>query len=115
MQILHQTKMLDAQKSEYLQKHAVFCVIFCNCVYNSKSYFCILLVKFPFLPLIICIQPYYLGFAYLGGARPSCADVTSPKHLLIAQDATFGVLLVVQELLEGFESILAVRGASDLL
>lgn len=47
MQILHQTKMLDAQKSEYLQKHAVFCVIFCNCVYNSKSYFCILRVKFP--------------------------------------------------------------------
>lgn len=52
---------------------------------------------------------------YLGGAGPACADVTSPKHLLIPQDATARVLLVVQELLEGAESILGVRGAGNLL
>lgn len=47
MQILHHNKVLDAQRSEYLLRCAVFCVIFCNCVYNSKSYLYILLVKFP--------------------------------------------------------------------
>lgn len=93
-----------------------FSVLFSVIVFLTQNHiFAFYLLNFLPRALIICIQPYYLGFAYLGGARPSCADVTSPKHLLIAQDATFGVLLVVQELLEGFESILAVRGASDLL
>lgn len=54
-------------------------------------------------------------YSYLGGAGPACADVTSPEHLLIAQDATVGVLLVVQELLEGVETVLGVRRARDLL
>lgn len=53
--------------------------------------------------------------SYLGGAGPAGADVTGPEHLLIAQDTTVGVLLVVQELLEGAESVLAVRGALNLL
>lgn len=53
--------------------------------------------------------------SYLGGAGPTCADVASPKHLLVAQDTTAGVLLVVQELLEGVESILGVQGAGHLL
>lgn len=34
-------------------------------------------------------------FSYLGGARSACANVTSPEHLLIAEDAASGVLLVV--------------------
>lgn len=53
--------------------------------------------------------------SYLGGAGPARADVTSPENLLVAQDATAGVLLVVQELLEGGESVLGVGGAGDLL
>lgn len=52
---------------------------------------------------------------YLGGARPACADVTGPKDLLVAQNATAGVLLVVQELLKGAESMLDVRGARNFL
>lgn len=53
--------------------------------------------------------------SYLGGAGPTCADVASPEHLLVAQDTTAGVLLVVQELLEGIESVLGVREAGNLL
>lgn len=56
-----------------------------------------------------------LCLSYLGGGGPACADVTSPKHLLIAQDTAVGVLLVVQELLEGAETVLGVRGARNLL
>lgn len=54
-------------------------------------------------------------YSYLGGAGPACADVTGPEHLLVAQDAAAGVLLVVQELLEGGESVLGARGAGKLL
>lgn len=46
--------------------------------------------------------------SHLGGTGPSCADVTSPEHLLVAEDAAAGVLLIVQELLEGAESSLGV-------
>lgn len=46
--------------------------------------------------------------SHLGGAGPSRADVTSPKHLLVAQDTTAGVLLVVKKLLKGAESVLGV-------
>lgn len=53
--------------------------------------------------------------SHLGGAEPACADVTSPEHLLVAQDTAAGVLLVVQELLEGAESALGLRGAGNLL
>lgn len=53
-------------------------------------------------------------YSYLGGAGPACADVTGPEHLLVAQDTAAGVLLVVQELLEGAESVLGVGGAGDL-
>lgn len=53
--------------------------------------------------------------SHLGGAGPACADVTSPEHLLVAQDTAAGVLLVVQELLEGAESALGLRGAGNLL
>lgn len=45
---------------------------------------------------------------HLGGAGSSCADVTSPEHLLVAQDTTAGILLIIQELLEGAESVLRV-------
>lgn len=45
----------------------------------------------------------------------ACADETSSKHFLVAQDAKPGVLLVVQELLEGAESILGAGGARSLL
>lgn len=54
-------------------------------------------------------------YSYLGGDGPACADVTSSKHLFVAQDAPAGVLLVVQELLERGESVLGVRGAGNLL
>lgn len=47
-------------------------------------------------------------FTYLGGAGSTCADITSTKHLFIAQDASSGVLLVVQELLECAETSLGV-------
>lgn len=53
--------------------------------------------------------------SYLGGAGPACTDVASPEHLLVAQDTTAGVLLVVQELLEGTESVLGLQGAGNLL
>lgn len=53
-------------------------------------------------------------YSYLGGTGSPCANVTSPEHLLVAQDAATGVLLVVQELLEGAKSIL-VGGAGNLL
>lgn len=46
--------------------------------------------------------------SHLGGAGPSCADVTSSEHLLIAQDTTAGVLLIIQKLLKGAESFLGV-------
>lgn len=53
--------------------------------------------------------------SYLCGTGPTSAHVTCPEHLLIAQDPTVGVLLVVQELLEGVKSILGVGGAGNLL
>lgn len=74
----------------------------------------LLLALWTQLSLILSSHPIVV-FSYLGGAGSPCADVTSPKHLLIAQDATSGVLLVIQELLEGFESILAVQGVRGLL
>lgn len=53
--------------------------------------------------------------SYLGGAEPACADVSCPEHLFVSQDAAVGVLLVVQELLEGAESVLGAWGAGNLL
>ena len=44
----------------------------------------------------LCLQVQ----THLGGAGSTRADVTGSEHLLIAQDATASVLLVVQELLE---------------
>lgn len=58
---------------------------------------------------------FFRLYSYLGGAGSACADVASPKHLLVAQDTAAGVLLVVQELLEGVESVLGVGGARNLL
>ena len=47
----------------------------------------------------LCLQVQ----THLGGAGSTRADVTGSEHLLIAQDATASVLLVVQELLESGE------------
>lgn len=58
---------------------------------------------------------FYSLCSNLGGAGPPCADVTGPEHLLVAQDAPAGVLLVVKELLEGRESILGARRSGNLL
>lgn len=52
---------------------------------------------------------------YLGGAGSTRADIAGAKHLLIAQDPTVGVLLVVQKLLECGELVVGVQGALNLL
>lgn len=44
--------------------------------------------------------------SHLRGAGATRADVAGPKNPLVAQDASLGVLLVVQELLECVETIL---------
>ena len=49
------------------------------------------------------------------GLWSSRADVALPEDLLIAQDAVEGVLLVVQELLEGREALVGVSILSQLL
>lgn len=54
---------------------------------------------------LICSLPLNL-WAYLGGTGPARADVPGAEHLLVAQDASAGVLLVVQELLKGAEPVL---------
>lgn len=62
--------------------------------------------------IVITPHIYSLVFSrlhtYLGGAWPARADVTRSEHLLVAQDPTVGVLLVVQELLESAKSIFGV-------
>lgn len=47
----------------------------------------------------LSVERIYLGFAdvfpHLGGAGSACAHVARPEHLLVAEDAASGVLLVV--------------------